>query len=70
MNFFESQALLYMRKAFKMKYLDVAFWSELKKTGCGKKKSPLTTVGLKHLKHLSDISRRKQANVVLSGAIN
>lgn len=35
-----------------------------------KRKSPLTTVGLKHLKHLSDISRRKQADVVLSGAIN
>lgn len=25
MNFFESQALLYKRKAFKMKYLDMAF---------------------------------------------
>lgn len=50
MNFFESQALLYMRKAFKRKYLDMAFLSELKKTGCGKKKITINHCGIKAFK--------------------
>lgn len=51
MNFFESQALLYMRKAFKRKYLDMAFLSELKKTeDCGKKKITINHCGIKAFK--------------------
>lgn len=46
MNFFESQALLYTRKGISVKYLDVAFLSELKKTSCGKKKIAINHCGI------------------------